>query len=281
MADYWVKRDGERLGPFDEARILGDYERGLLRPDDLLWAEGMKYWVPAEDAFAEMRRPVGDSGPLELEPFDSPVEDGGPEAQPMFPGESAREMAAHGEPAHRLARDDGVYYAGFWVRLGAVMIDSVILSLLTFVVFLILELLSGWLGIRLGFSDSKLDAYSIVISWLYFAGLEGGEHNATIGKRVFHLQALHADDLTGYGFFVGTARFTVSLLSALLLLIGYLMQPFTRRKQALHDLATGTVVVVSAPYSVALLIVAIVLGAILNVGLLWLWAVRIMEQAGL
>jgi amino acid transporter len=35
-------------------------------------------------------------------------------------------------------------------------------------------------------------------------------------------------------------------------MIGYLMQPFTPRKRALHDFVSGTVVVVQAPYSRAL-----------------------------
>jgi uncharacterized RDD family membrane protein YckC len=44
-----------------------------------------------------------------------------------------------------------------------------------------------------------------------------------------------------------TGRHFGKYLSALILFIGYLIQPFTAKRQALHDMLAGTLVVVRRP----------------------------------
>lgn len=255
MADYWIERDGARLGPFDEARILDDYNRGLLSSDDRLWVEGLEDWVTVEAAFAELRRDPDAPESLSLTPLEVPPEtDSGPAATDTPAHRDAREEVAR---SHQDRGDFGYPYAGFWVRYGAVAIDSLITTLLFLAILAVLVYLSGLFGAQLMYSDARLNTLSLVVSWLYYAGLESGVHNATLGKRLFKLQVLRAEDHTGISFFLATARFGVSLLSLLLFAIGYLMQPFTPKKQALHDLATSTVVIVRAPYSRVLLGVVI------------------------
>ncbi len=48
-------------------------------------------------------------------------------------------------------------------------------------------------------------------------------------------------------------------LSIALLMLGYLIQPFTPRKRALHDFVAGTVVVAQASYSRVLLAVMLLI----------------------
>ncbi|MYA79205.1 MAG: RDD family protein, partial [Acidobacteriia bacterium] len=43
-------------------------------------------------------------------------------------------------------------------------------------------------------------------------------------------------------FLRATGRFFVKLLSAMLMMIGYLIQPFTEKRQALHDMMAGCLV---------------------------------------
>jgi uncharacterized RDD family membrane protein YckC len=111
----------------------------------------------------------------------------------------------------------------------------------------------------------------LALSWLYFALLESGPRCATYGKRALHLQVLAAGDLTRIGFLRASARWVARLLSTILLL-GYLMQPFTPRKRALHDYIAGTVVVVQARYSrvlvgimiaVMVLLILLIMGAVM------------------
>jgi uncharacterized RDD family membrane protein YckC len=82
----------------------------------------------------------------------------------------------------------------------------------------------------------------LVLTWLYFAGLESSAWQATVGKRLI---GLLVTDTAGRRLSFGrsTARYFAKLLSALPILIGYLLAAFTPRKQALHDLIAGTLVV--------------------------------------
>ncbi|MDX1432021.1 MAG: RDD family protein [Gammaproteobacteria bacterium] len=275
MTDYYIQRDGERLGPFDEATILRDRERGLLRDDDLLWAEGLEHWVPVSAAFAELKPEPRPAGAFDLEPLEEAPE---PEAR-----------ASERERGYRIAPEDPMYdiphagdfaydYAGFWVRFGAVTIDNFIVWLLT--VALSVGAMILW---RMAMPEVDPEQpfaamfpvmmpslLSLVIPWLYFAGQEGGRHSATIGKRVFGLEVRFAHDLEPFGFMIATARFAVSIVSAVLLFIGYIMQPFTSRKQALHDLATGTVVIVRTQYSRLLLGIVIALPFLIFIALIML-----------
>jgi uncharacterized RDD family membrane protein YckC len=82
----------------------------------------------------------------------------------------------------------------------------------------------------------------LALQWLYFAGLESSARQATIGKSVM---SLRVTDLEGQRLSFGhaTGRFFAKLVSGLIpFLIGYLMAAFTEKKQALHDLIAGTLV---------------------------------------
>jgi len=264
MTDYWVEREGKRFGPFDEARVIGDYERGLLRPQDRLWTEGLAEALPLEEVFAnlETSRSAGES--FALEPMEAP-----PESAP----ETKEYRSA---PEHTLdysSDRDGVdvMYAGFWVRFGAVTLDTILIATLFLALLVILVFLCGMFGLRLSYSDSRLDAFSFFISWFYYAGLEGGEHSATLGKRAFNIQVVRAESFEGFGFLLGSARFLMSFVSYAFLGLGYLMQPFTPRRQALHDLATGTVVTTDAPCSALLLGTMLVIGVPGGIAGIWLF----------
>ena len=67
MAEFWVVRDGERIGPFAEAEILRSYESGALQGSDLLWSPGMASGATVEEAFAQLRKAIlTSSQPLAL-----------------------------------------------------------------------------------------------------------------------------------------------------------------------------------------------------------------------
>ena len=76
--------------------------------------------------------------------------------------------------------------------------------------------------------------------------LESGSARATWGKRALGIMVT---DLDGgrISFWRALGRNLGKLISALLLCFGYLMAAFTRRKQALHDMMAGTLVVVGNP----------------------------------
>ncbi len=111
-----------------------------------------------------------------------------------------------------------ILYAGFWRRFVAAVIDTIVLSV-PFTITL------GIFGMNVG---------SIVITWIYFASFHSSSWQATIGKKVLGLQVTHEDG-SRLTFARATGRYFATILSALILFIGFMMAGWTQRKQALHD----------------------------------------------
>ncbi|EJF09805.1 RDD family protein [Pontibacter sp. FD36] len=83
--------------------------------------------------------------------------------------------------------------------------------------------------------------YFPILHWLYYTLLEASPKQATIGKFTLGLKVT---DLRGkrISFLQANARYFSRILSALPLLLGFLLIQFTRRKQALHDYVARTLV---------------------------------------
>jgi uncharacterized RDD family membrane protein YckC len=117
-------------------------------------------------------------------------------------------------------------YGGFWIRFAAYLIDTVVLLIPSFALR------------TLGPQGSLV---MVVVSWLYFATMESSGLQGTVGKAVLGLEVT---DERGRQISFGraTGRYFAKILSALTLLIGFLMVGFTSRKRGLHDFVAGTLV---------------------------------------
>ena len=127
-----------------------------------------------------------------------------------------------------------VEYAGVGSRFIALLIDGVILGVIGAVIGLIVD---GDAASTSGTSS----ILSIVISAAYFIGLIGSS-GLTLGGRVLGVRVV---DANGQQPSFGTAaiRWIGSYVSAIILLIGYLMAFWDGRKQTLHDKMASTYVV--------------------------------------
>jgi uncharacterized RDD family membrane protein YckC len=83
---------------------------------------------------------------------------------------------------------------------------------------------------------------AVVIDWLYYAFQESSPRGATIGKRAMNLRVLDEEG-NRLTFVKASVRYFSKILSAMIMMLGYVMALFTKRKQALHDLIAGTIVV--------------------------------------
>ncbi|MCL6636765.1 MAG: RDD family protein [Alicyclobacillus sp.] len=122
----------------------------------------------------------------------------------------------------------GQRYGGFWIRVCANIIDSIVLLLPS----LILGLLFGrasWL-------------FGLLLSLLYYALLESSSVQGSVGKLAL---GLRVTDVAGRRISFGraTGRYFAKFLSQLILCIGFMMVGWTQRKQGLHDFMAGTLVV--------------------------------------
>jgi uncharacterized RDD family membrane protein YckC len=127
-------------------------------------------------------------------------------------------------------------YAGFWRRLAGYLIDSILVSIVGGIVFAILAGVGGDGGAVIGY------LIWIVGAFVYSAWMESSTYQATVGKIALGIQVT---DLNGNRVSFGRAlgRNLSKILSALILYIGFIMAAFTERKQGLHDMIAGTLVV--------------------------------------
>jgi uncharacterized RDD family membrane protein YckC len=141
------------------------------------------------------------------------------------------------------------HYAGFWRRFVAALIDGIIVNVVFWILSRFLPLYedqtfsAGDMSFDLHISLTMLGmVISIVMSWLYWALLESSARGATVGKMAM---GVRVTDLSGARISFGraTGRYFAKILSAVILLIGFIMQAFTARRQALHDILAGTLVV--------------------------------------
>jgi uncharacterized RDD family membrane protein YckC len=137
-----------------------------------------------------------------------------------------------------------VEYAGLWKRLLAFIVDLGVTSIIFFALAVILPIL---LGPRLGVpSGGVILAFAaalwLVIAWLYWAIMESSSRQSTVGKD---LVGIAVTDGKGnrISFGKATLRHFGKIASVLLALSGLFMIGFTARKQGLHDLITGSLVV--------------------------------------
>lgn len=137
---------------------------------------------------------------------------------------------------------DNVVYSGFWRRFAAFLIDMVIVSLFILILSAAMGFSVGIGGV--GGPGASLLGILIAIAapWLYWAGMESSKHQATIGKMALGM-AVTDQSYKRLTFLRASARYYGKFLSSMTLLIGFIMAGFTRRKQALHDMLAGSLVV--------------------------------------
>lgn len=131
-------------------------------------------------------------------------------------------------------------YANFWIRFVALLIDGLLTSVVTAIILLTLglPLVPDITDIE---ARLKMNLVNVAVGWLYHASFESSSYQATPGKQAM---GLFVTDTEGYriNFSRASWRYFGKLLSGLLLLLGYILAAFTPRRQALHDLMAGTLV---------------------------------------
>ncbi len=133
------------------------------------------------------------------------------------------------------------HYAGFWIRLAASLIDTVI-----FVIVLALPL-----AIMFGTDFSEADASNsgffvmllqyvapIVITVLFWVKYLG-----TPGKMLLKLQVVDADTGQALSTPQAIGRYLGYYISMIPLMLGFIWVAFDPKKQGFHDKLAGTVVV--------------------------------------
>jgi len=133
-------------------------------------------------------------------------------------------------------------YAGFWKRFAASIIDGVILMVCGLII-------GGFIGFVYRFTAGTSvgagalgNLGGIILGWLYFAIMESSSTQGTLGKMALGIKVTNlSGDRISFG--RATGRHLGKIISAFIFFIGYLMVAFTSRKQGLHDMIAGCLVV--------------------------------------
>lgn len=141
-------------------------------------------------------------------------------------------------------------YAPFWRRLLASMIDTsiVLLVILPGVIafFWVVEVITGFAGMDPEKSRQLAGIAAVLLGvigdWLYHARMQSSPRQATYGKL---FMGLKVTGLSGEPISFGQAsgRHFAKFLSTFALFVGFLMAAVTRKRQTLHDMVAGTLVV--------------------------------------
>ena len=228
-----LNRDNAPMGPFSREQVAEKLQRGEFTLSSLAFVDGLAQWTPLRDVLARVDAANPLLPPMPAPTLTTPV----PVAAPIAPAYS---YAATMEPPAHLV------YAGFWLRVVAIIIDGLVflpLTILSYVLeaaqnnaedtstkFLLALVMMGY------------GLFIIVARWLYFALMESSKWQATLGKKALGLRVTGMDGQR-IGFGRATGRYFGKILSALTLMVGFMMAGFTPRKQALHDMIAGTLVI--------------------------------------
>jgi uncharacterized RDD family membrane protein YckC len=229
--EIWIGRNGERHGPYKEEDVRQWLRNGQVSREDLAWYEGLADWQPLSVLFPDA------------------VTSAPPSAPPAVGMPPAQIISA-------VLQD----YAGFWKRVAAYILDAIILYLPS---MLIQKMMGGDAAeaamkqaqlaspgdLQVTFTalghyyDTMMPAMLIitVITWLYFAFCESSAWQATPGKLAL---GIRVTDMQGRRISLPRAlgRYPAKYLSTIILFVGFLMVAWTQRKQGLHDLIAGTLV---------------------------------------
>lgn len=136
---------------------------------------------------------------------------------------------------------DNREYAGFWIRVGAAFIDTILIMAIIAPILTMIYGQEYWLGDQYYFGIWDLlfnyifPAVAVILFWIY--------KSATPGKMVLSLTIV--DSRTGQkpsaGKLVG--RYLAYYIAAIPLLLGIIWVGFDKRKQGWHDKLAGTVVI--------------------------------------
>jgi uncharacterized RDD family membrane protein YckC len=120
--------------------------------------------------------------------------------------------------------------ASFFRRLGAALLDAILVGIVTAVVQAVV-----------GRGFGSLVALAIGIG--YYAYLEGGPTGQTLGKKALGIRVYDLRNGGPIGFSRGVIRYFGRILSTIPILLGYFWMLWDSEKQTWHDKLAGSVVV--------------------------------------
>jgi uncharacterized RDD family membrane protein YckC len=259
MTWYYVV-GGQSVGPVSEVDLDALAQNGTIRPETLVWRDGMAAWEPYSSVKSSATTAAPIAGGLRV---------ASPAADPASSGSTAADLAACSQCGTVLPRTDlvqignnlvcaackpayvqklregvpvdglgAVEYGGFWIRFGAAFLDGIIMNVVT-------RMLGVAFGVGFGMMNRNPPTALIVLSIaipLAYDIIMVGTWGATLGKMACKLRIVTADG-GKVSYARAVARYFSKVLSAMVCLIGFIIAAFDDQKRALHDRICNTRVI--------------------------------------
>ncbi len=240
---YYADLSRQRQGPVSAEQLASLYAQGLVTAESLVWRQGMPNW----QALSSVASELGLLAPAPSAPPPPPAASPYGYSAPPTPYAHNPYAAPQADLGSGYADDlSNAVPAGFWKRFAALVIDYILLV----VVSLPIGFIFGMLAASGSGMNSGIELLSnligFAIGWAYYCLQESSSAMATVGKRARGLKVLRSDG-TRISLLRATGRYFAKILSAIILMIGFLMAAFTERKQGLHDMLADTLVVAENP----------------------------------
>jgi uncharacterized RDD family membrane protein YckC len=126
--------------------------------------------------------------------------------------------------------------AGFWQRVGAAILDTLVLLVPSIILLLIFK------------QGALYTLLSTIMSLAYFTYFEGGATGQTVGKRALGIRVYDFRQGGPIGYGRGLLRQIGKYLSAIPFGLGYLWMLWDKEKQCWQDKIAGSVVVPADAY---------------------------------
>lgn len=268
---YYAEKDQQR-GPLREEEFQILVQRGIIRPETLVWHEGLPDWRP----YLTVKQVISRSGPnADRVTAESNVETIRSEFGFSLPekefhcsecgsGFPSDEMCRFGDNwvcsqcnSHHIqgAREgpiirEAVEYGGFWIRGAAKLVDGIILRIASFAIqFFVVSLLGSMRYSEEEHTNVFMAILPLIVNFLvqiatgliyntWFIGRFG----ATPGKMACNLKVITADG-SKVSYIRAFSRYWSEMLSGILLFIGYIMAGVDEEKRTLHDRIVNTRVI--------------------------------------
>lgn len=249
MEWYYVD-GGNPVGPVGEEKLLQLIQTSKVTPETLVWRNGMPEWKPCREAGPkplETARPA--AGGLEAQgPVQVCVQCGN-----LFPQDDLLKfenswVCVNCKPVFLQKIKEGVKvttgmtYGGFWIRLGAKIIDYILLTIVNYVLVLPVFALLGMKS-----SGAVIVAFLVqyILNMFFAIGFTTfflGKYGATPGKMACRLKVVNPDG-TKITYLKGFARYFGEVLSGFTFGIGYLLAAWDEENRTLHDRVCNTRVI--------------------------------------
>ena len=256
---WFYANAGQQVGPINDA----DFERltreGVIQPATLVWREGMQQWeplanvraatppIPPTDSSAATPHQVICSECRKLVPVGETMQVGSATicaaCKPIYV-QKLREGTAQFVPVGT----GGLRYAGFWIRLGAYLIDYLIQQVVSIPLSLWFAVrmqkwiqpgMMNWNSLIIDYSLAFAFGFTLAIlyMWLFVA-----RYGATPGKMLVKIKVVRADG-SPVSYPLALGRALGEFVSSIPCMLGFLFVAFDSEKRALHDFMCNTRVV--------------------------------------